>query len=487
MPAVALIGTHHVQTPLVVDLDGTLIHTDMLHESALKVFRDQPFSIFQIPLWLLQGKAVLKEKLARRLNFDASTLPYNQPLLYWLQSQRAGGRPLILCTASDQKIADAIAEHLQLFDEVIASNGATNLSGPNKAKALIERFGAGGFDYAGNSWKDVPVWQQSRQAVLVNAPAALGAKARQVSSVEQEFPAPVPGLLHWIKLLRAHQWLKNLLIFVPLLAAHEIGNTALWPTMALAFMAFSLCASAVYITNDLFDLESDRLHQRKRLRPFASGVIPAWKGVLLVPPLLLAALLLALQVGNVFVYWLGAYFVLTCAYSFGLKRLMLIDCLTLAMLYTLRIIAGAAAAGLEATFWLLAESIFLFLSLAFVKRYAELHMSGQSGVQRAHGRGYYTSDAALIQTLGVTSGYIAVLVLAFYFNSEAIIGLYRTPVLVWTAIPFMLFWISWMWMQASRGNMHDDPLVFAVKDRASLLAGFGFAMALVLAATGVPF
>jgi len=475
-----------VQIPLVVDLDGTLIHTDMLHESALKVFRDQPLSIFQIPLWLLQGKAVLKERLARRLDFDASPLPYNQALLSWLESQKAGGRTLILCTASDQKIADAVAAHLRLFDEVMASNGETNLSGPNKAMALTERFGAGGFDYAGNSHKDLPVWQQSRQAVVVNAPDGLSTRARQIAHVEQEFPAPATGVMHWIKLLRAHQWLKNLLIFVPLLAAHEITNTALWPVMILAFFAFSLCASAVYITNDLFDLESDRLHPRKRLRPFASGVIPAWKGVLLVPPLLLTSLLLALQVGSEFLQWLGLYFVLTCTYSFWLKRLMLVDCVTLALLYTLRIIAGAAAAGSELTFWLLAESVFLFLSLAFVKRYAELHMSEQSGVARAHGRGYYTSDAALIQTLGVTSGYIAVLVLAFYFNSEAIIGLYQYPVLVWTAIPFMLFWISWMWMQASRGNMHDDPLVFAVKDRTSLLAGAGFAMALIIAATGVP-
>lgn len=475
-----------MQIPLVVDLDGTLIHTDMLHESALKVFRDQPLSIFQIPLWLLQGKAVLKEKLARRLHFDASTLPYNQPLLSWLASQKADGRPLILCTASDQKIAEAVAAHLQLFDEVMASNGQTNLSGRNKALALTERFGSGGFDYAGNSHKDLPVWQQSRQAVVVNAPTGLSARARAVSRVEHEFPARQSDLWDWVKLMRAHQWLKNLLIFVPMLAAHEIDNTALWPVMILAFFAFSLCASAVYITNDLFDLESDRLHPRKRHRPFASGAIAAWKGVLLVPPLLLVSLLLAIQVGQAFLQWLMLYFVLTCTYSFWLKRLMLVDCVTLALLYTLRIVAGAAAAGSELTFWLLAESVFLFLSLAFVKRYAELHMSEQSGIARAHGRGYYTRDATLIKILGISAGYIAVLILAFYFNSDAVSGLYQYPTLAWAAIPCMLFWISWMWLQASRGLMHDDPLVFAVKDRNSLLAGFGFACALIVATTGVP-
>ncbi|HLT62986.1 MAG TPA: UbiA family prenyltransferase, partial [Pseudohongiella sp.] len=308
----------------------------------------------------------------------------------------------------------------------------------------------------------------------------------QVSQVEQEFPASTPDLLQWFKLLRAHQWLKNLLIFVPLLASQQITNTTLWPGMLMAFLAFCLCASAVYITNDLFDLESDRLHPRKRLRPFASGVIPAWKGVTLIPPLLLAAVLLAVQVGSSFLSWLAVYFVLTCAYSFWLKKLVLADCVTLALLYTLRIVAGAAAADLDATFWLLAESVFLFLSLAFVKRYAELHMSEQSGVDRAHGRGYYTSHARMIQVLGMTSGGIAVLVLMFYFSREAVIGLYRSPSLLWVAIPFLLLWISWMWLQARRGNMHDDPLVFAVKDKTSLLAGLGFAVSLTLAATGVP-
>ncbi|MDP2128706.1 MAG: UbiA family prenyltransferase [Pseudohongiella sp.] len=475
-----------MQIPLVVDLDGTLIHTDMLHESALKVFRDQPFKTIAIPLWLLQGKAVLKDKLAQRLDFDAGILPYNQELLSWLHTQKANGRRLILCTASDRKIAEAIAAHLDLFDDVMASDGETNLSGPHKAQALTQRFGVNGFDYVGNSHKDLPVWQQSHQAVVVNGADGLADKARQFCKVEQEFPRPKPALLTWIKLVRAHQWLKNLLLFIPALAAHEIGNAALWPTMLMAFFAFSFCASAVYITNDLFDLESDRLHPRKRHRAFASGVVPAWKGVLLVPPLLFAGITLAWQVGIPFLQWLLLYLVLTCAYSFGLKRLMLVDCLTLAILYTLRIVAGAAAAGTELTFWLLAESVFLFLSLAFVKRYAELHVSEQSGISKAHGRGYYTSDAPLIQTLGVTSGYIAVLILALYFNSEAVLELYREPAFVWAAIPIMLFWTSWMWMQASRGNMHDDPLIFAVKDRASLLAGLAFAVVLVIGTAGLP-
>ena len=283
-----------------------------------------------------------------------------------------------------------------------------------------------------------------------------------------------------------HQWLKNLLLFVPLFAAHQFSNHEVWLSLLLAFLSFSLCASTVYIANDLLDLESDRLHPRKRKRPFASGAVPAYVGVLLAPCLLIVSLALATLVGGNFLSWLILYFLLTCAYSFGLKRLMMLDCLTLAMLYTLRIVAGTAAAGLAHSFWLLAFSVFLFLSLAFVKRYAELEIKHLDGKEKVHGRGYYTTDAPLIQTMGVTSGYVSVLVLALYLNSEAILKLYRTPEYIWGAVPVTLFWISWMWMQAHRGNMHDDPLVFAVKDKASLLAGLTFAAVILMGTIGVP-
>ncbi|HDZ10221.1 UbiA family prenyltransferase [Pseudohongiella sp.] len=466
--------------PLVVDLDGTLIHTDMLHESALKVLREQPWATLLIPVWLVRGKAVLKQHLADRSRFDPGSLPYNEELLTWLRQQKNAGRKLILCTASHQSIAHAIADHLQLFDEVMASDGTTNLSGLNKADALTARFAETGFVYVGNCDKDLPVWTVAHSAVVVNGVDGLSDKARAVCDIEHEFPLRPRGLLAWLHVIRAHQWLKNFLLFIPLIAAHKFGDLSTWFTLMLAFVAFSLCASAVYITNDLLDLESDRLHPRKRFRPFASGLIPAWQGVLLMPVLLAVGLATAFWVNVAFLQWLLVYLALTCAYSFGLKRLMLVDCLTLAMLYTLRIIAGTAAASLDLSFWLLAESVFLFLSLAFVKRYAELALQSQNGENRAHGRGYYTSDAPLIQTLGVTSGYVAVMVLALYLNSEEVLELYRNPTLVWAAIPFMLFWVSWMWMQASRGNMHDDPLVFAVKDKASLLAGLGFAVVLVI-------
>lgn len=474
-----------MSTPLVVDLDGTLILTDMLHESALRAVRDDPLSTLRIPVWLSAGKAVLKRELAQRTQFDPATLPYNIDLLTWLHAQKDAGRRLILCTASDHGIAEAIAGHLGLFDEVMASDGRRNLAGGHKAEALVERFKDRGFDYAGNSQVDLEVWAVARRAVVVNGGDGLADRASKYCEVEAVFDSPQLGLRDWMRMFRVHQWLKNFLLFVPLFAAHQLDQPQSWFSLIVAILSFSLCASSVYIGNDLLDLESDRLHPRKRKRPFASGRVPAWVGVAVAPLLLLASFLLGTLVGVKFLACQAAYFTLTCLYSLWLKRIVLIDCLTLAMLYTLRIIAGAAAAGLGLSFWLLAFSVFLFLSLAFVKRYAELEVQTNSGHKKAHGRGYYTSDAPLVMNLGVTSGYASVLVLALYLNSDAVLKLYRTPEVIWGAVPIMLFWVSWMWMRAHRGEMHDDPLVFAVKDKASLLAGAIFSVLLLLGATGI--
>lgn len=470
--------------PIVVDLDGTLIRTDMLHESALRVMRDKPLDLLRIPYWLARGKAHLKSNLASRVAFDPSSLPYNQDLLAWLQAQHAAGRRLILCTASDRSIAEPIADHLGFFDEVMASDGSSNLAGRNKADALEARFGRGGYDYVGNSSADLHVWQGARRAIVVNARAGLARQAGRLCEVEKEFPSPALGMGMLRRVLRAHQWLKNGLLFVPLLAAHEVFNGDSWIGLLLAFASFSLCASTVYIANDLLDLESDRTHPRKRARPFASGAVPAWMGVVLAPVLFGLSLVLGSRVGPDFTFWLLVYFAVTCAYSLRLKQLVLLDCLALAVLYTLRIVAGGAAAGLPMSFWLLAFSMFLFMSLAFVKRYAELQLQIMNGKDKAHGRGYATADAPLIQMLGINTGIAAVLVLALYLNSEAVIVQYATPELVWAAVPVMLFWVSWIWLQAHRGHMHDDPVVFAVKDRVSLLAGTTFGLIVALAAIG---
>jgi 4-hydroxybenzoate polyprenyltransferase len=479
-------GASSSALPLVIDLDGTLVRTDMLHESALGLLRDRPLRVLGIPFWLSKGKASLKRRLASHGTFDPKCLPYHGELVEWLKRQKASGRTLVLCTASDRAIASAVADHLEIFDDVIASDGTTNLAGAHKAELLEKRYGRLGFDYAGNSKADLPVWERARRGIVVNASSAVERKARDCCEIEATFSRMPFELNAWRRVLRLHQWLKNLLLFVPLLAAHQLTSGAEWGALLLAFLSFSLCASAVYVANDLVDLESDRLHPRKRQRAFASGQIPVWLGVLVTPLLLTVSFWLGTRVGGNFLSWLLFYFALTSAYSLGLKRLVLVDCLALAMLYTLRIIAGAAAVGHIISFWLLAFSVFLFLSLAFVKRYAELEIQLMHGQEKAPGRGYRTTDLSLVQTMGVAAGYAAVLVLALYLNSDAVARLYRAPEFVWGTVPVMLFWISWMWMQAHRGQMHDDPLEFAVKDRVSWLAGVVFALVILLGARGWP-
>jgi 4-hydroxybenzoate polyprenyltransferase/phosphoserine phosphatase len=471
---------------LVVDLDGTLVCTDMLHESALRLLREQPLAVLRIPFWGLRGKAFVKAQIAQRVTLDCTHLPYQAQFLSWLRDQHAQGRRLILCTASALPVAQQVAQTLGLFSDVMGSDSHTNLAGPKKAQTLVSRFGERGFDYAGNSPTDLAVWQSARRAVVVNGSAGLTRQAAARCPVEKEFAAAPSTLVDLGRCLRPHQWLKNLLLFMPMIAAHRLTEAALWSALMLAFVAFSLTAAAVYITNDLFDLESDRQHPRKRDRPFAAGRVAVWVGCALAPLLVGLGLLVGSRVGAGFLPWLLAYAILTCAYSWGLKRLLLLDCLCLAVLYTLRVLAGGAAAQLQVTFWMLAFAVFLFFSLAFVKRYAELRLQDSLGVAQAPGRSYQTTDAPLVQTMGIASGYAAVLVLALYLNSEAVLRLYKSPGVIWAAVPLLLFWVSWMWMQAQRDLMHDDPLVFALRDRISLLTALAFAGVLALGTVGWP-
>jgi 4-hydroxybenzoate polyprenyltransferase len=447
--------------------------------------KSRSISVFRLPFWLLRGKAYLKQRVAQRAEFEPSSLPYNLDLVEWLHQQHVAGRRLILCTASDAFIAESIAAHLGIFDEVMSSNGLVNLGGANKGKALLERFGERGFDYAGNSVADLAVWRHARRAIVVNASSRLQNDAEACAEVEQVFEGLSSGFAVLSKALRVHQWLKNVLLLVPLFAAHRLTDGNAWLALLLAFVAFSFCASAVYITNDLLDLESDRQHPRKCKRPFAIGAVPVWQGVLLAPALLSVSLLFAAQVSAAFMAWLVVYFALTCLYSIKLKQLVLVDCLTLAILYTLRIVAGAAALAMPLSFWLLTFSVFLFLSLAFVKRFAELQVQLLHGKHKAHGRGYFTDDAPLLEMLGVAAGFSSVLVLALYLNSEDVLRLYQSPQWVWGNVPILLFWVSWIWLHAHRGEMHDDPLIFALKDKASLLAGGVFALLLAIGTVGL--
>jgi 4-hydroxybenzoate polyprenyltransferase len=465
-PAAAAASARAV--PLCIDLDGTLIRSDLLVESALQLLRTNPLYLFRFAGWLLRGKAHLKQEIAQRTSLDVAALPYEQRLLGWLH-ENAGSRHRVLCTASDRKFADAVAAHVGGFDEVLASDGEHNLSGRNKARVLCERFGERGFDYAGNEARDLPVWSCARRAIVVNAPAGLARRAGGVSEVEHVFERHGSRLHAWLRALRLHQWLKNLLIFLPLLTAHLVLAPGAVLRSALAFLSFCICASGVYLLNDLLDLDADRRHPRKRLRPFAAGALPLTAGLVAAPLLTLAAFALALAISPLFAAVLATYYALTLAYSFALKRIAMLDTVVLAGLYTIRIVAGTAALQIATSFWLLAFSMFLFLSLAMIKRYTELAALLKVGDSRSAGRDYVVDDLPLVQSLGGASGYLAVLVLALYINSTASEALYRHPQVLWLLCPVLLYWISRAWLIAHRGEMHDDPVVFATTDRISRL------------------
>jgi len=469
-----------LHVPLVVDLDGTLIYGDMLHESCISAVRAKPHALFAIPFWLARGKAYLKARVAQLAIFDPAHLPYNSEVLEFIRSQKNAGRKLILCTASDQEIATKIANHLGIFDGVLASDGI-NLAGRNKAAALLGQFGKRGFDYIGNSHADLAVWENARAVYVANAPSSVVNAVKQNMQVVHTFAKLPTRLTDYLRAIRVHQWLKNLLIFIPMLAAHQLENIQLWTEALLGFLSFSLCASAVYLLNDISDIEGDRQHPRKRLRPFASGLIGIDRGLMLALLLLIVGLTFGYVVSKLFLACLLVYLALTTAYTFGLKQLPLIDCILLAGLYTLRIIAGGVAVDIPVSFWLLAFSVFIFLSLAFVKRYAELDAQSQHGVLALKGRGYRVQDMPLVESLGLVSGFMAVLVLALYLNSDTVVSLYRAPQIIWCAVPIMLLWVSYVWLKTHRGEMHDDPIIFAIEDPVSLLIVFCMLLTFVLA------
>lgn len=284
-----------------------------------------------------------------------------------------------------------------------------------------------------------------------------------------------------LRLIRPHQWLKNLLIFVAMIAAHEITVSAFTKAF-LAFVAFSLIASSTYVLNDLLDLNADRAHPRKRHRPLASGAVSVMQGTLLVPVLAAAGIAIAAQSGPDLLAVLLLYFVTTTAYSFKLKRIVVIDICMLAVLYTMRILAGSAATGVPSSVWLLAFSIFFFFSLAAVKRQAELVDGIAAGRVTAHGRGYHVSDLSIVSNIVVASGMVSVMVLALYANSQPVMRLYSRPEMLWGVCLVLLFWNSRIAILTNRGEMHDDPLVFAACDRVSQLCGLAI-LALAVAGT----
>jgi len=467
---------------IVVDLDGTLVLTDMLVENLFLFLRLHPLRIFEAIVWLFKGKAYFKRRLADAVVPDVSQLPYNKDLVAWLEQQRAEGVSLILATASDLRIASKVAEYLGIFDEVLGTE-STNLSSSNKREALVQRFGERGYEYVGNSTADLAVWKSASAVHIANPERGVLATARKIGSVEMVFENRPPYFRTLIKALRIHQWAKNLLLFVPLLASHRLMEVQLLWSGLLAFIAFGACASSAYLLNDLLDLPDDRQHPTKCNRPLAAGTLPILHALFLIPVLLFGAFVVALWLLPIqFAGVLAAYYIVTIAYSLWLKRVVMLDVVTLAMLYTVRVVAGAAAMALLATFWILAFCVFIFLSLAFVKRYTELCDARQKGnTEKASGRGYYPADFELLASLGGASGYISVLVLALYINEAASGSLYRSPEWMWAACPLLLLWLSRVWLLAHRGQMHDDPIVFALRDSVSRWIGVAFVLVFALA------
>ena len=474
--------THSSLLPLCVDLDGTLVKSDTLLDSILVLARQQPRLLFSIPGWIAEGKASFKRHVTQSISLDVSALPYNKPLLEFLFHQHGRGRALYLATAADRTLADRIAEHFGIFSGVLASDGSLNLAGENKFQAFRERFGDA-FSYIGNASPDLPILNRCIEPLVANPTSRLTSGLRTANvKPAHVFLDQVSPLKAWLKAIRLHQWAKNVLIFIPLLLAHAWSTSAL-VTSALAFLAFGLCASATYIVNDLLDLEADRRHHSKRRRPFAAGDLSALSGCFVVVTFLAASALIAVALPFVarelgssslttyrFAGWLALYAVTTTSYSFKLKRVVLVDVIVLSGLYTIRIIAGSAATNVAVSTWLAGFSIFFFLSLAFVKRFAELESLRLREASPSNGRGYLVSDIEQLRSFGTSAAYASVVVLTLYI-SDLNTQLYHHPSRLWLLVPVLLLWVSQLWLLASRGELDEDPVVYAITDGRSLLLG----------------
>jgi 4-hydroxybenzoate polyprenyltransferase len=461
------------ERPLCVDLDGTLVKSDTLADSLMVLARCRPTALLRAPFWAIKGKAHLKSQVGSLVALDVAHLPYNRPLLDYLRDEHAAGRKLYLATGADGVLARRIAAHLGIFDDVMASDGTVNLTGSNKLLQLEERFAGDGFDYIGNALPDLPLLQGARQAMLANPDLRLNSalKSRNIS-VSRKFldRSRLPSAL--TKALRLHQWAKNLLVFLPFLLAHSFGAASVL-TAVVAFFCFSLTASATYIFNDLLDLEQDRAHLNKRNRAFAAGDLSVSAGVAISLLLAAAALILAAYLPRAFLAYLLLYLVTTLAYSFALKRIVLVDVVILSSLYTIRMLAGAAATRTLISPWLAAFSVFLFLSLAMVKRFSELQNLHARGVNPTNGRGYLLSDTEQLRSFGTSSAYASIVIFALYINGHDVAALYHHPSRMWLITPLLILWISRVWLLASRGELDEDPVVFALTDRMSLLLGLG--------------
>ncbi|MFN3167550.1 MAG: UbiA family prenyltransferase [Phycisphaeraceae bacterium] len=473
--------------PLIVDLDGTLVATDTLHESLLEIAGRRLTALLQVAGALTQGKARFKAKVGDLAELDAAALPYRERVLGLIREAKSQGRPVVLASASHGSVVDAVADHLGLFDATIATIDLTNRKGAGKLEAirdlLTERNWGGMFDYVGDHRADLPIWAEAQTAYLVDADVSTARRVKPKGDTVVLVGRRAGQFAQLVRAGRPHQWCKNLLLAVPFLSAQEAGLLIHWFEFLAAFLAFGLCASAVYLVNDLLDLRSDRLHPTKRRRPMAAGKLPVRTAALAAPLLVLFAVVgsaVLLPIG--FVWALLVYTASAWLYSFAVKNKAILDVVWLGCLYTLRVIAGGLATSTPVSEWLLALALFLFLSIALAKRYAELRLLGAEGRKGAAGRNYAVDDQQLLSVMGVGAGMLGVLVLALYINSRKVSAMYEHPEALWIVCPLMLYWVGRLWMRAHRRMMRDDPLLFALTDKASYIIALLVILAAMIAA-----
>ncbi len=451
--------------PLVVDLDGTLIFSDLLWESVVLFLKRHLLNAWILPFWLLRGKAGFKHAVSGGVELDPAALPYDAALLEFIRRERDGGREIVLATGAETRLARLVANHVGLFDRVLATDPGVNFTAHNKARELAARYGEGGYDYIGNSTADLPVWLGSRNAYSVtNQPFRL-ADGRVTSQLGTRRGGIARALL---KALRPRQWLKNLLVFLPMVAGHAL-DAGTFGAALFAFLAFSMCASSAYLLNDALDAQDDRLHPTKRHRPIANGTLPLGLAMVASPVLAGAALALCAWYSPLLLLAVGVYFVTTVAYSVYLKRLMMVDIVVLALLYTLRVLGGSAATAIEPSFWMLAFSFFLFLSLALLKRHSELANLARAGKDKTRGRGYTTADHLPIGIMGVNAAFVAIMVFMLYFNSDNVLVLYARPHWLFGTLPLLAFWLGRLWILSFRGEVNEDPVLYVSKDKTSIV------------------
>jgi 4-hydroxybenzoate polyprenyltransferase len=463
----ANIDINQKNTPLCVDLDGTLIKTDSLHELFLRLVKKNPLYCFAVLFWLIKSKAFLKAKLVSLVQLPAEDLPYNQDVIEYIKSQ-SDNREVILVTGCNENQAKSIAEYLNLFDEVVASDTSTNMTSHNKRDYLVERFGQGGYEYIGNERADKPVWNGAGQVSIVSRENSFLKSVRNNYVVKEEFILPTPSVRDYLKAIRIHQWVKNILVFVPFFLNQRFNDFEALTQLSITFLCLSLLASITYIINDLLDLDADRVNQYKSKRAFASCLISIKQASLIITILLVCLVALASTLSMSVIVLLLIYLLTTLLYSFSLKAVAILDVIVLAGLFTIRILCGVVAIHADWSFWLLAFSMFFFLSLAFAKRFSELVNLESDGRTKARGRGYYVEDRIMLKIFGITSGFISILVVALYINSQKVSQMYSQPEFLWLICPILMYWIGRVWLITGRGQMHEDPIVFAISDRISI-------------------